>query len=274
MTTPETPVTPAAAPETAAPAAAPAADWTSGLPEEMKGYVQNKGFKDPSAVVESYRNFEKLMGVPQDRMIKLPEKADDKAAWDSIYNRLGRPEKPEEYGIKNPEGKDDPGVEWARKTFHELGLTRTQAEALYQKYSGFSADAMKAQETAAALEAQNQEAALKKEWGAEFDQRAKVAKAAATKFGLTGEVIDAMEKSAGFTGIMKFLHEVGASVGEDSFVTPGQKGSSGLPSKQAALQKIKDLYSDADFGRRLESGDVATKNEWDRLNQIAYSSDM
>ena len=91
MTTPDT-----AAPvvtETPAAPAAPA-DWTAGLPEEMKGYVQNKGFKDPSAVVESYRNFEKLMGVPQDRMIKLPEKAEDKAAWDSIYNRLGRPEKP------------------------------------------------------------------------------------------------------------------------------------------------------------------------------------
>ena len=271
MTTPDT-----AAPvvtETPAAPAAPA-DWTAGLPEEMKGYVQNKGFKDPSAVVESYRNFEKLMGVPQDRMIKLPEKAEDKAAWDSIYNRLGRPEKPEEYGIKGADGKDDPGADWARKTFHELGLTRTQAEALYQKYAGFSADAIKAQESAMAMAAQTQEAELKKEWGAEFDQRAKVAKAAATKFGLSGEVIDAIEKSAGFAGIMKFLHNIGSSIGEDSFVTPGSKGSAGGTTKQAAMQKIKDLYSDVDFGRRLESGDLATKNEWDRLNQIAYSSDM
>lgn len=274
MTTPETAVTPAAPEAASAPAApaAPSADWTAGFNDDMKGYVQNKGFKDPSAVLESYRNFEKLMGVPQDRMIKLPEKADDKAAWDSIYNRLGRPEKPEEYGIKGPEG--DASVEWARKTFHELGLTRTQAETLFQKYAGFSSEAAKAQETAAALAAQNQEAALKKEWGAEFDQRTKIAKAAAAKFGLTGEVIDAMEKSAGFAGIMKFLHEVGASVSEDSFVGSSNKGATGATSRQAALQKIKDLYSDVDFGRRLEAGDTNAKNEWDRLNQIAYSSDM
>ena len=51
-------------------------DWTSGLTDEMRGYVQNKGFKAPQDVVESYRNFEKLHGVPQDRILKLPENLD------------------------------------------------------------------------------------------------------------------------------------------------------------------------------------------------------
>ena len=33
-------------------------DWTTGLNEDTRGFVQNRGFKDPGMVLDSYRNME------------------------------------------------------------------------------------------------------------------------------------------------------------------------------------------------------------------------
>src|SRR4051812_7514574 len=72
--------------------AAPA-DWTAGLNEATRGFVENRGFKDPQTLADSYVNLEKLMGVPKDRLLQVPEKDDDAEGWGKVYNRLGRPEK-------------------------------------------------------------------------------------------------------------------------------------------------------------------------------------
>lgn len=249
-------------------------DWTAGLNEDQKGYVANKGFKDPAATIDSYRNLEKLMGVPQDRLLKLPEKAEDADAWNSIYNRLGRPEKPDQYTLK-AENADPNAVKWAQETFHKLGLTRKQAETLYAEFNGFAGQSAKsqqeAQETAAKLAADKQEADLKKEWGAEFDQRKNIAKAAAIKFGLDGEALDTIERSAGFAGVMKFLHNIGASIGEHEFV--GSKQGAGGMDASGAKAKIRDLMTDVDFQNRLNAGGTTEKNEWNRLHVLAYSAE-
>src|SRR5690606_18358521 len=92
---------PAAATTTTTTPAAPAAttttqttatDWTSGFSDDLKGFVQNKGFKDPASVLDSYRNLEKLMGTPKERLLRLPENMDDANAMGEIYTRLGRPQ--------------------------------------------------------------------------------------------------------------------------------------------------------------------------------------
>lgn len=273
MTTPETPVTPPAPETPVTPPAAAPTDWTAGLDDDTKGYVQNKGFKDPTEVLKSYRNFEKLMGVPQDRILKLPEKAEDSEAWNSIYHKLGRPEKPEEYKFSVGE-KDDPNaVKWAQSTFHELGLTRTQAEKLYEKFGGFATESAQAQANELELKAQAQVSELKKEWGSEFDQRMKQAKAAAQKFGLDGDAVDAIEKQTGFAGVMKFLHAVGSSVGEDTFIEGDKGGGKQTNSKEAAMAQIKALMSDTDFQSRLSTKSAKEVQEWDRLHVLAYSAE-
>src|SRR3990167_3081868 len=79
--------------------------WTDGLPQETLGFVEKKGWKGNADVITSYQNLEKLQGVPAERIIKLPEKLEG-TEMDVIYNRLGRPEKPDGYKIPVPEGED------------------------------------------------------------------------------------------------------------------------------------------------------------------------
>lgn len=274
--TPGTPVTPeSGAPATPAAPAAPQApaptDWTTGLSDELRGYVQNKGFKDPASALDSYRNLEKLMGAPKERLLKLPE-GDDPAAWKEVYERLGRPADPKEYQVAPPKGVDDPEyVNWARETFHELGLPKKQAEALAQKLAERAESQMSAKAEAYQTNVAQSEAQLKKEWGAAFEQNLNIAKNAARAFGMSPELIDKLEASMGFEGVMKFMHQVGSKVGEGSYVAGENRQSGfGVMTPEAAQQRIRDLRSDASFIQRYTAGGATEKQEMERLHRWAY----
>lgn len=246
-----------------------ATDWTSGLAEDVKGYVQTKGFKDPASVVESYRNLEKTLGVPKERLLKLPEKA-DAPEWNEIYNRLGKPEKADEYAIPMPEkGGDEAFAKWAKETFHGLNLTRTQGEQLAGKWNEYVGKMTQAQQAQQAAQVEKDVASLKTEWGAAHEQNVNIARRAAQTFGLQGEMVDRLEAAIGFGPLMKMLHTIGSKLGEDSFVGSESKGGAGIPTPNQAQYQIKTLKQDTDFMRRFASGETAARDMWEKLHKYA-----
>jgi hypothetical protein len=244
----------------------PTTTWTSGLNDEVKGWVENKGFKDPAAVIDSYRNFEKLMGAPKERIIKLPEKSDD-PAWNDIYGRLGRPGDPKEYDLK---AIPDPKFgEFSKKTFHELGLTKKQGEALAEKWKEYySAGATEASQAADAKAAQ-EESDLKKEWGTAHEQNINIAKRAAAMFKLDPDSVDGLEKTMGYKKTMAFLHEIGSKLGEGTFIG-GEGGNSGALTPAAALNQINTLMADSTFSHKYSNGDAEAKAKMEALHKMAY----
>lgn len=248
--------------------AAPTPDWYSGFQDEgLKAYAQNKAWKDPASMVDSYRNLEKLVGV-KEKLLQVPDNLGDAKAMEEVWKRLGRPEKPEEYGIKA--GNEKFG-EWFSKTAHELGLNRNQAEALFKKYDEF-AGAEQAQ-TEAQLKAESDKLIndLKTKWGAAHDQNLAVAKQAATQFGIDADMLNKMESSLGFAKTMEFLHSVGSKIGEPSF-------ESGKPLKAAvqltpaqARERINQLIQDKDWSAKYVNGGVQEREEMERLNKMVLS---
>lgn len=259
-------VTPPAAPAATPPAAS--SDWTSGFDADTKGYIQNKGFKDPGSVIESYRNFEKLMGAPKERILKVPEKAEDVEGWNGIYQKLGRPEKPEGYKF---EMKDQEFGKWAQGTFHELGLSESQAAKLVGKWNEYANGVSTKQQESYANKISQEGEALKKEWGAAYDQNIAQAKRAVQGLGLDGEKIDALEKVMGFAGVMKFVHSLGTKLGEDSFVSGDSKsGGFGAMTPEAAMNRINAIKADKSFVEKYLAGDLAARQEMERLHKFAY----
>ncbi len=250
-------------------------DWTVSLNDDLKGYVQNKGFKDPASALESYRNLEKLMGAPKERLLKLPEKAED-PAWSEIWGKLGRPEKPEEYNIPMPEGGGDKEfAEWAKGTFHKLGISKAQAETLVKEWNGFSGNQSKAAQDAATAKNVSDDKALKAEWGQAYEQHTNLAKRAVKEFGVDGETIDKLEKALGFAGVMKHFHSVGSKLGEAAYVSGNSGGGFGnVLAPAAARNQIETLRGDPDFVRRYTSGDPAAKAKMDQLHQMAFPDDQ
>jgi hypothetical protein len=258
----------AAVPAPSVSAAAPS-DWTASLADDLKGYVQNKGFKDPGAAIEAYRNLEKLRGVPEERLLKLPEKDDDAQGWESVYQKLGKPSKPEEYKVQT---QDPEFGKWAQSTFHELGLSTKQAEKLVSKWNQYADNMTKGQQEVYHQKVEQDNQALKKEWGAAFDQNIAVAKRAAAGLGIDGQTIDALEKTMGFAGVMKFMNSLGSKLGEGSYVAGETKTDNfmGALTPEAARNRISALRSDPTFVQKYVSGDLSAKTEMEKLHRFAY----
>ena len=299
MTTPATPATPATATAPSTPAApastsaamaatsTPAApapvttetvnpgSWMAGFNDDLKSWATNKGYKDPADLANSYRNLEKLQGVPQDRLLKLPESFYDEktgaltAEGRTIYERLGAPKTAAEYGITAPaEGGDPKRLENFLKNAHDLGLTKAQAQKLAAadgEYTNSFITGMQEQRTAAF---RDQEAALKKEWGAAYDSNKNIASDAVRRLGWDSAKIDAVSGAIGHAETMKLLSSLGKSVGEGAFIN-GQKPNAPLEPANAKA-RIAELTADRDFGTRLMNGEGEAKATWERLHREAY----
>jgi hypothetical protein len=254
----------------AAPAAA-ATDWTSALSDDMKGYVQNKGFKDPSMALDSYRQMEKLMGVPHDRLAKLPEKADD-PAWNDVYQKLGKPQSAELYKIDVPKDiGDEAFANDAKKMFYEANLTGAQAEKLTAKWNEYQraqiADRAQAQDVKIGAEMQ----ALQKEWGPQHEENIKIVQRASQAFGLDQPKADALIQAFGYKEAMQFMHKIGSKIGEDNFVIgQGQQGFNNRMSPESAKSRIKDLRADSAFMGKYLNGDSDARRQMGELFSQAH----
>lgn len=261
------PVTPPATPPVTPPVTLQSTDWTSGLNEDMKAYVSNKGFKTPDDVLNSYRNFEKLQGVPQDRLLKLPESMEAPEAR-AIWERLGAPKEAKEYNFEVPKGADPKDFETISGEFHKLGVPKSMAQNIIKALSGLELAKQKIRTDAVTAAATTAEANLRTEWGAAYDKNKNIVEQAATTLGLTKEQLNIIGAALGPEGAPKLLLKLGSATQEHAFV-PGQQSSDTALAPQAAEAKIKELMSNSDFTRRLLNGDLAAKSEWQRAHEMA-----
>lgn len=246
--------------------------WYSGFNDDLRGYVENKGWRDPAATVESYRNLEKLHGVPPEQIIKLPKDGASPEEWTKVWERLGRPADASEYKIPTSEDGDTRFGDWARGVFHELGIPKSMADKLSEKYMEFSQSMVSKQseDYSATIAAQTSE--LKKEWGMAFDQNVNTAKAAVRGLGIDAATIDALEKSMGFSKVMQLFHSIGEKTGEGSFISGSESTSFGVMSPAAAASKIAALKSDKEWATKYLSGDKTAAKEMQQLLEWANPS--
>lgn len=267
----------AAAPPAAAPPATPpqatGTEWTSGLSDDLKGFVQTKGFQAPKDVIESFRNLEKLMGVPQERIVKLPDNMDGPEAR-AIWERLGAPKDAKEYNLEvPPEIGDKALAEWAAGEFHKLGMPRKMAEGFIKAWNEKMVGTHKANQEAHTLAIKQAGDALQKEWGAAFEQNKNIADAAARKLEMSKDEIAGLTAALGPEKTMKALYKLGLATGEHSFIM-GQPAATGVMTPEQARHRIKELTTDRDFVGRLTRGDAEAKRQWQTAHEMAYPGDM
>jgi hypothetical protein len=246
--------------------------WFDTFAPELKGYVENKGFKDPAAVVESYRNLEKIHSAGPERLLKLPENLNDDKALSEIYTKLGRPEKPEGYDAKLPEGVDVNFKKWAVDTIHSLGLTKKQGDAFFAKWSEHATklldDSKKTHETSV----QQQVEKLKQDWGAAYEQNNQTVADFQAAAGIDDKMMAKLDSALGMDESSKLIHNIiqkfGIKLGEGSF--RGGDGSTGnfrILSPEAAGAKLSELKTDSEWLNRYLSGGKAEIAEVERLTR-------
>ncbi len=104
--------------------------WYDGVSEEDIIYLKAKGLHVDGGyknLLNSYKSLEKLRGVPEDKLIKIPDNADNEN-WNKVYDRLGRPESPDKYDFTPPKDAniDSETLGWFNQKAHSLGLNKKQ----------------------------------------------------------------------------------------------------------------------------------------------------
>lgn len=256
-------------------------EWMNGFNDEMKGFISNKGFKNPGELAESYRNLEKLRGAPQDRILTLPEKMyDEKGALTvegrAVAERLGLPKEAKAFGLDAlvpKEGGDPKLMEHFSNVFFEAGIPKAAGEKIVKAWNEYQATIGSANSEAHKQKFTADVNALKTEWGMAHDQNVQVAREGAKNYGISPEQINAISGSLGHAATMKLLHKLGAGTQEAGFVN-GQGAGTKLMDPSGAQSRIKELRSDKEFGDKLMRGDVEAKRTWENLHKQAYPGQL
>lgn len=104
------------------------------LPEEVRAEKTWDRFGRIQDVFKSESEARKLVSK---KGLIMPTEKSTPDEWNAFYKALGRPDKPEEYGLQRPE--DFPEDYWndellgsATQLFHKIGLNPNQAKALFE----------------------------------------------------------------------------------------------------------------------------------------------
>jgi len=259
-----------ATPAPAAPAAP--ASWLSGLDETTTGYAQNKGWDSPAKAIDSYRNLEKLLGADRaGNTVILPKEGADAKEWNAVYDRLGRPADAKGYSVEKPAFSNPALHDATMAKFHELGLSKSQGEALANWYNSQIGDQINA---AAAQKAQNfqlEDQSLKAEWGQAYTQNLAQAQQGVRALGLDSESIDKLSDALGHQRTMNLLSKIGSGLKEDSLVSGDNVGGFGTAMTPGqAKAEIQSLMQDREFSAKLMNKDSAATQRWTQLHQWAF----
>lgn len=266
MTDPTQPTDPATPP--------PAAPWYGAdAGDDIRGFVENKGWDSPLKAVDAYRNLESFVGADKaGRGVVWPKDETDAEGWKAIHQRLGVPETPDAYNIPVPEGGNPEFAKAIAPVMHRLGLTAKQAEGLAQYVNQFETEQAAKFETESKARAEQEIAKFKADLGAAFTPTVELGKRAAASLGIKDEQFSALEEVLGLKGTVELFASIGKKLGEDSFAGDGVPAGGDM-SPQGAKARLEALRNDQAWVAKVLSGDIKAVEEKDRLeaNQLGMT---
>lgn len=275
------PAVPAAAPKAGdpaptppAPAAAPAFDWgkwADGIQDENKR-TYAKSFQSPEAVLDGALNLRKEIST----RIKVPGKDAKPEDIAAFRNAIGAKEKAEDYKAALPENYELGEVQTAllgamQKAAAETGVPATSFEGFTKTYFEFEkqVQAQVAQEVADYQ--RDSTAALKKDFGADFEKFVGVAENFVNQKLNVPEFTELLNDTVQWNGVsmqlrshpavIKMLARIGMSTAEDGVIGFRTEGET------ASLQKsINELEAKYPLNGRTKAQDAEIRALYEKLH--------
>jgi len=192
------------------PAANPAPAWHDSITDEgLKAFITGKGFKDAADAAKALQEMEGKSAVP--------ESADA-------------------YTLPVPEGADAAFAGEAAKWMHEAGVPVAAAQALAEKWNGYMAAQQEASEAQRAAQGEADIAALKTEWGNQYDANIELGRRAVRTFGIDEATLDSINTALGDAATLKLFQSIGSKLGEATLVPAGAGGQ--VQSKTPSLEDL------------------------------------
>ena len=234
----------------------------SQMPPGLREEPSLKTFDSVDKLAKSYVNAVKMIGGNPDNMVAIPDEGEK---WDDFYNKIGRPEKANDYQFGDENGELDGFREFA----HDTGLTQDQASNILKLYGDIQEEQEESQQNGLEELRTNTTMELQKEWGKNFDGKMDYAKRAFAQFA-SPELSQLMDESGmgNHPEMLRVFAKVGELMGEDSLVVGTGLGSSQLSPEQAQ-QEIQALYSDKEFSKSYrDNKDPAHKTAMSKMERL------
>lgn len=248
--------------------ASPAFDFTK-LDQPIQKLLTDRGFYannalDTTKLITSYYNSDRALSGAKD-VVPIPGDGATPEQWNAFYDRMGRPKDASGYDsvLKWPQDTTPELQNFARSFFHSMGIPPSQAPRALELWNNFAKQSNE-QFAAKLTEMGNQAvAALKTEYGDQFDGFVKEGKAGVAKLGLKPEELKRIEAVAGTGPMLKLFAALGKAMGGgaasgDPLAGGGGQGGAGggnpaQMTPQQANAEIKRLEGDADFQKKYWS---------------------
>lgn len=222
--------------------------------EESRAYLTEHGMSSEKAIIDALKSAEQYKGVDLSKMITVPGEGAKPEEVMAVFDKLGRPAKPEDYGISVPQGENPEFINSMLPVLHNAGLTKVQANKLVEGWNGHLAQVVqKANEQYA-----KEMAELKAEWGAQYDANIAEAKRAANELAIPKEDLEKLERNVtGSKGLWKMFYNIAKKTGDHTIKggTPASSSSVNLTDPKQAADKLKELMSDKSFADKIMKDD-------------------
>ena len=188
--------------------------WTNGFSEDDLGFVQNKGYESPEALLKAYRNLNKHMGASEKNLLRMPDPGEP---MDEVFSRLGRPEAAKDYTFTQVEGfEGGERLERMRETAFGKGVSQEGFQSIVDEFVAGEIEQKKAEADIklSAFNAENE--SMKLEWGKDYQKKVDIADSTARAMNLSDEFRNSIRDAVGPKAAIEFLNEVGKLTGEDN----------------------------------------------------------
>lgn len=241
-------------------------DWRSGVAADLRDLPEVKRYKTLDAMVKGHVEQSKFVGGS----IRIPAADAKQEEWDKVYEKLGRPAKPEEYKFNIPAGAesyvDKAGQESFAKGAHAVGMTQKQID-FSVKWQGERILAAQAEIGGSYAETKK---ALQEEYGGAYERNLGIAQRFVREMG-GKELLDYLDVTGlgNHPALVKAFVKAGALLVEDGVIHDDIEGQVG---PKAAIDEIDAIMGDKQhaYWKVDDPGHKAAVEHMKQLHDIAY----
>ena len=196
-------------------------DFKTLIPEAYKEEKSLQNFSNMDDFVKSYLHSQRLVGADK---IPVPNKLATEDDWNTVYERLGRPENPEGYSYDLPQESkiDDATLKAFSAEAHKLGLLPQQAQGIMNYYNNLAEQSEKSLEYRDETARAEAEIELRKEYGPAYDLKISQARNLATNTlsadFLRNTILQDGSSLGNHPQIVRAFAELSSKLSEDSMV--------------------------------------------------------
>jgi len=248
-----------------------ASGWLDGYSIEDRAYIENKGWKDPAAILNSYKHAVQRIGGDPTDAIQVPD-WDNEEQVSEFRAKIGVPQEASGYPeleVQTADGQAMP-LDEVNRIAHQIGLTPAQRAQLAMITSQLIDSERSHSEAQFAAQVAQESKEVMAEYGKtpkEFDA---MVKRGIQALGFTQDDSRQLTQAIGVKKAVKILSTVAAATTEKAVVNDGDSlGSMGQMSQEVARKRRSLLIKDDNFRKRMFDGDVQAIEEWNKIQEAA-----